>query len=66
MKILGKRFWEQTIPIETEIEEITYSCPECGEILFTVPRSQIIPQEKITMTCSHGHKVKVPNYHKAK
>jgi hypothetical protein len=59
---LRKRFWEQTIPVETEVEEITYSCPECGETLFTVPLRQCIPEEKITITCSKGHKVKVPNY----
>jgi hypothetical protein len=41
-----KRFWEQIIPVKTEIEEITYSCPDCEEVLLTAPLSQDVPEDK--------------------
>jgi hypothetical protein len=59
---LRKRFWEQTVPMETEIEEITYSCPDCGEVILTVPLCDSVPEEKVTLTCSKGHKIKLPKY----
>jgi len=59
---MGKRFYQQTIPVETEIEETIYSCSECGEFLFSVPRDQPVPQQKTTITCSKKHKIRVPKF----
>lgn len=59
---MRKHFWEQTKRIETEvIEELTYSCPVCKEVVLRVP-CQTIPKEKVTTTCSNGHKFKVPKF----
>jgi len=62
-KELGKKIWEQTISVETEIEEKEeYLCPDCKEFLFSVPCSQPVPKERTTITCSKGHKVRVPKF----
>ena len=59
---MRKRFWEQTKRIESEIiEELSFSCPVCNEIVLQVP-CQTIPKEKVTITCSKGHKLKVPKF----
>jgi hypothetical protein len=57
-----KRFWEQSVPIKQSIHARTYRCPACNVILFSVPESLPVPQEKIDFTCKNGHKVRVPKY----
>jgi len=58
-----RRFWEHTIGMEeSKVQLRTYRCPDCNEILFSVPANLPIPRETVIMTCKNGDKVKVPKY----
>ena len=58
-----RRFWEQTVGIEeSKIRLRTYRCPECDEVLFSVPYDLPEPEKKIIMECKNGDKVRVPEY----
>ena len=58
-----RRFWEQTIGVEeSKIKMRTYRCPECDEILFSVPYDLPIPEENVIVECKNGDKARVPKY----
>ena len=66
MAIKGKekrRFWEQTVGVEErKVRLRTYRCPECDEVLFSVPYDLPVPKETTIVECRNGDKVRVPAY----